>query len=182
MASATASGRLDFAAERTHHAAMQIRAFQSSDLNVLLAINTAGEPGVGTVTADKLDHLIAAGECHIAADPAGRPAGFILLHLPGTDYDGRNFNWFADRYESFVYVDRIAVANHARGQGIGQDLYQHVFQSYTDKALLIGCEVNSVPPNPGSLRFHKRLGFEAVGSKTYTPDYAVTYLAKRLGT
>ena len=59
-------------------------------------------------------------------------------------------------------------------------LYQHGFVHFAGKALLIGCEVNTMPPNPGSMRFHERLGFSQVGTQTFQADYAVTYLARRL--
>jgi len=31
------------------------------------------------------------------------------------------------------------------------------------------------------MRFHTRLGFAEVGTHEFNPDYAVTYLARRLG-
>jgi len=157
-----------------------IRPYAPSDLEALHAINTASEPGVGAVPKEKLGALIAAGHCLVAADDAGAPAGFVLLHLPEADYDGWNFSWFKERYESFVYVDRIAIAPDARGQSLGQALYNNVFETYAGEALLIGCEVNSTPPNPGSMRFHNRLGFAEVGAHEFNSDYAVTYLARRL--
>jgi hypothetical protein len=31
----------------------------------------------------------------------------------------------------------------------------------------IGCEVNTAPPNPGSQRFHTRLGFVGIGEQIF---------------
>ena len=46
---------------------------------------------------------------------------------------------------------------------------------------LIGCEVNIRPPNPGSHRFHKRLGFHQVGERHYDGgDKAVAYYVRPL--
>jgi predicted GNAT superfamily acetyltransferase len=46
---------------------------------------------------------------------------------------------------------------------------------------LLCWEVNLEPPNPGSLRFHKRIGFIEVGQTI--PEYAnyrVSYLSKSI--
>jgi predicted GNAT superfamily acetyltransferase len=40
------------------------------------------------------------------------------------------------------------------------------------------CEVNVEPPNPGSLRFHERIGFAEVGQFAPKPDYVVSLLVK----
>ncbi|MEM9669395.1 MAG: GNAT family N-acetyltransferase [Pseudomonadota bacterium] len=157
-----------------------IRPYRDTDLQNLHAINVAGEPGVGAVSIDQLKSVIELGHCTVAVDDTDNPLGFLLLHMPEAEYDSQNFKWFDDRYEDFVYVDRIAVSPEARSQEVGAALYAHAFEAFTGKALLIGCEVNAVPPNPRSLHFHQRLGFRQVGEKTYTADYAVIYLARRL--
>jgi len=157
-----------------------IRPFTPSDLETLHQINVAGEPGVGAVSLENLSKIIAAGTCHVAADETGAPVGFLLTLGPSADYASKNYQWFDERYEDYIYVDRIALGPDTRGQGIGTQLYQHAFKAFSGKALLIGCEVNTAPPNPVSLRFHKRLGFEEVGTQSYSADYAVAYLARRL--
>ena len=157
-----------------------IRAFKPDDLPALHTINVAGEPGVGAVSEAQLLAIIKAGNCLVATNDRHAPTGFLLTLGPDADYTSQNYHWFNTRYESFAYVDRIAVAEAARGQGVGTSLYKAAFQSHTRRALLIGCEVNTAPPNPGSMRFHKSLGFNEVGAHAFTPDYAVAYLARRL--
>jgi predicted GNAT superfamily acetyltransferase len=61
------------------------------------------------------------------------------------------------------------VAPHAHGRGLGRLLYDAV----VDRARALGlgevtCEVNLEPPNPGSLAFHRRLGFAQVGEQVTT--------------
>lgn len=158
---------------------MIINTYTEPDLAALHAINVAGEPGVGAVSAERLAQIIAGGNCLVARKETG-PVGFLLTLGPDADYDSPNYHWFDTRYESYVYVDRIAVAETARGQGIGAALYEAAFAQHQREALLIGCEVNSAPPNPGSMRFHERLGFAPVGEQAYAPDKAVHYLARRL--
>jgi len=64
------------------------------------------------------------------------------------------------------YIDRVVLSESLRGQGAGTALYEHVF----DLARQAGrdgvtCEVNLQPPNPGSLRFHHRMGFVDVDTQ-----------------
>lgn len=158
---------------------MVIRSYIPTDLDDLHAINVAGEPGVGAVSKDKLATIIASGVCFVATRN-DVILGFILLHAPSAEHTSANFKWFCERYESFIYVDRIAIAEHGRNQGVGAALYEYAFTLNAENALLIGCEVNTIPPNPASLRFHERLGFLEVGTHTFSPHYAVSYLAKRL--
>jgi predicted GNAT superfamily acetyltransferase len=62
-----------------------------------------------------------------------------------------------------MYVDRIAVAEQHRDQGIGSMLYEQVIASSEEHGVPVVAEVNSTPPNPGSMRFHERFRFKEVG-------------------
>ena len=75
-----------------------------------------------------------------------------------------------------VYCHFIGIDPGARGQGVGESLYQRLFAD----ALAAGCdEVHAVtsPLNLGSIGFHKRLGFDLVpgpresGEVSWHPDY-----------
>lgn len=157
-----------------------IRPYAAADLAALHAINVAGAPGVGPVSQAALAAIIAQGHCLVCATQTEAVCGFLLTLGPDADYASPNYQWFDARYEDFVYVDRIAVAPAVQGKGLGTSLYEQAFTAYAGQALLIGCEVNTAPPNPGSLRFHTRLGFSKIGAKAFSPDYAVMYLARRL--
>ncbi|QYI99478.1 GNAT family N-acetyltransferase [Thalassovita mediterranea] len=164
---------------------MQIRLFQPEDLAALHVINQAGVPGVGHAeTANDLDKLIEMGTCFVAAAENGAPLGFINLVAPGTTaYESDNLRWIEDwiaREEvSAHYVDRIAIGETARGQGVGEALYRAAFEAAKPNAFLC-CEVNTHPDNPGSHRFHQRLGFKALGDHRYRADYAVRFYARAL--
>ena len=109
------------------------------------------------------------------------PDAFILAFDQDADYDSPNFLWFRDRYERFAYIDRIVVAASAHGQGLGRALYEKLFGAA--KAAGYPCvmaEVNVNPPNPGSLAFHAKMGFEPVGEVTFSPEKTVRYFARTL--
>lgn len=164
---------------------MQIRPFEPEDLAALHVINQAGVPGVGHAeTADDLGGLIALGTCLVAASKDGTPLGFINLVAPGTAaYESDNLRWIEGwitrEQVSAHYVDRVAIGEPARGQGIGEALYRAAFEAAKPNAFLC-CEVNTDPDNPGSHRFHQRLGFEAIGDHRYRADYAVRFYARAL--
>ncbi|MED5496699.1 MAG: GNAT family N-acetyltransferase, partial [Candidatus Thermoplasmatota archaeon] len=78
-------------------------------------------------------------------------------------YGSLNYAWFNEHYDSFVYVDRIAVSEENRNKGVGSALYNHVVSYSKQHGVPVAAEVNREPPNPGSMRFHNRFGFEEVG-------------------
>lgn len=162
---------------------MPIRPYTPSDLPALYAINQASTPGVGHEdSAEDLKRWIDLSTCLVATDAGGAPVGFITLIEPGTlAYDSANLRWFeawqAEQACDLLYVDRIAISGAARGQGLGQRLYEAAFEIASGRQWL-GAEVNTDPDNPGSHKFHTRLGFARVGEKRYKPDYAVAYYAR----
>ena len=45
--------------------------------------------------------------------------GFVICLPPKTEYGSLNYAWFNQRYNEFLYVDRIAVATKYQNQKIG---------------------------------------------------------------
>ncbi|GMG84436.1 GNAT family N-acetyltransferase [Paralimibaculum aggregatum] len=118
--------------------------------------------------ARETSHLAPADWAHLVREArvalALGEAGFVIAVDAAADYDSPNFLWFRARYPRFLYVDRIVVSAAARGQGIARRLYDAVFEAARDAGLeRVVCEVNRVPPNPGSDAFHAALGFAEVG-------------------
>ena len=160
-----------------------VRNIEIADLAQVLEINNANTPGVSELTMSELEtdienclHALAIDNEH------GEVCAFCITFAPDAPDAGVNHQWFADRYESFVYLDRIAIDSTHQNLGLGALLYQTVEQRMLDSAehSLLCCEVNLEPPNPGSLRFHKRIGFSECGVETTAPGYVVTYLQKFL--
>lgn len=115
----------------------------------------------------------------VVDDDAGPAAGFVLLFEPGSTYDSPNYRWFEGRFDRFLYVDRVVVAEDRRGLGWGGRVYDAVAEEAVRRgSVRVTAEVNLEPPNPGSSRFHRRHGFEAVGTLGFGPDYVVEMLAR----
>jgi predicted GNAT superfamily acetyltransferase len=153
-----------------------------ADAALIVAMNNAAVPNVNESTEAELTELIEMSELTVAVTQGDDLLGFVLTLPPGVEYASENYRWFSERYDSFVYVDRIVVSEQARNKGVGVELYDLVAGHATKAgAPRILCEVNLEPPNPGSLRFHKRIGFAEVGEqRTKGGTYLVSLLAKEL--
>ena len=160
-----------------------VRNIVGTDVTRVLEINNANTPGVSELTLSELEtdiknclHALAIDNEH------GEVCAFCITFAPDAPHAGVNHQWFAERYKSFVYLDRIAIDFKHQNRGLGALLYQTVEQRMLDSAehSLLCCEVNLEPPNPGSLRFHKRIGFTEVGQRGDGNAYRVVLLARTL--
>jgi uncharacterized protein len=149
-----------------------LRALRDDDLDALVAINDGAYPAVPITPADEFAGLLRMGDLVLVVDD-GEPAGFLLTMSPGLDYASENYRWFSTRSRAFLYIDRIVLAPRVQGLGLGRRLYEAVFEAAAERgASEVFAEVNLEPPNPGSLAFHARMGFERVGEQP-TKDGAV---------
>lgn len=154
-----------------------IRPFLPGDLSALLTMNNAAVPAVSELTAEGFLDLINGALICLVAEVDGAPAGFLLCLGDGVDYDSPNYLWLSERESNFAYTDRICVDEAMRGRKIGDALYAALFQHYAGTGKSFLCEVNERPANPGSMRFHGRLGFEEIGKADHG-DKAVVYLKR----
>ena len=160
-----------------------VRNIESADLTRLLEINNANTPGVSELTLSELETDIKNCLHALAIDnEQGEVCAFCITFAPDAPAAGVNHQWFAERYASFVYLDRIAIDPTYQNLGLGVLLYQSVEQQMIASAQhsLLCCEVNLEPPNPGSLRFHHRIGFTEVGQHSPQQNYRVSMLSKNL--
>ena len=140
-----------------------LRAVSIDDLPVLRHLNEAAAPHVNSLDLAKFDWFRVHAPYFRVAQRAGNIAGFVTALTPELTYPSPNFEWFQANRVRFVYVDRIIVAEPARGSGVGRLLYQDLAEFAAPLAYLLTCEVNLQPPNPGSIAFHQRMGFREVG-------------------
>lgn len=135
------------------------------DLPAVLTLNQSETPHVGDLDVVGLSMLVQiASPAFVATDEEGL-AGFVIAVQPGRPYGSENYRWFKQHYEDFHYVDRVVVAERARGQGLARSLYDAVIAAKERSWLL--AEVNLDPPNEGSQAFHAKLGFDEVGQQTH---------------
>jgi predicted GNAT superfamily acetyltransferase len=69
----------------------------------------------------------------------------------------------------------------ARGRGYARRLYDDLFDRAGEAGhAIVGCEVNSDPPNPASDAFHAALGFAEVGRAKIPNGKTVRYLLRAI--
>ena len=143
-----------------------IRSIGAVDLDRVLEINQANVPEVGSVDADRMAYLVDESPIALAAELGGTVVGFCLVMPPDIAYDSVNYRWFTERYDDFMYLDRVAFDAAAQGRGLGTLLYAEVDRLMAELGERhLALEVNVDPPNEPSLAFHARRGFVEVGQQ-----------------
>lgn len=162
---------------------MLLREFVPADLAAVHTINEGEVPAVGSEPPEAIVHIAAQSTIALVAELDGDVAGFCLVLPPGADYGSKNYAWFAERYDDFVYLDRIAIPPQYQRRGIGQALYTEVERLAAERrpsATDFTLEVNVRPRNDRSLAFHADLGFVEVGQRETDYGARVSMMAKPL--
>ncbi|MBB69662.1 MAG: hypothetical protein CMB28_00955 [Euryarchaeota archaeon] len=142
---------------------IEIRPLTHPECKIIWSINEEGLPGTGKVSEEEINSLLDFSSYSIGAYIEEKMVGFVICLPPNTEYGSLNYAWFNQRYDNFLYVDRIAVSVENQNQNIGSVLYEHVKKQAQEMDIPVTAEVNIHPPNPGSMRFHDRHGFVQVG-------------------
>jgi uncharacterized protein len=152
---------------------VSIRALTPDDYVWVLALNAKSETETSPLDEAKLARMTnAAFSAAVYGDVA-----FMIAFDQDAAYEGQHFGWFRAWFPRFVYVDRIVVSQDARGHGIARALYGHLFAAARAAGHdRVGCEVNLMPPNPGSDLFHAKMDFEEVGQSVPFNGKCVRYL------
>lgn len=153
---------------------------EPEDYPTLLALNNHFREETSLLAEDRWRELV---ETAFLACKFGESLGFLLTFASDQPFINTNFEWFKQRFDNFVYVDRIVVSAEAQGTGAGRALYEHLFeQARSEGFKRVTCEVNEQPPNPASDAFHARLGFDIVASVELAGrNKTVRYMVKELG-
>ena len=155
---------------------ISIKELKNSDIDEMVEINEQGLPGTGKVSQTEMMNLLNLSELKLGAYVNDKLVGFALCLLPKTNYGSLNYAWFNERYDEFIYVDRIAVATDSRNQGIGSMLYERLFEYAKSNNIPVTAEVSLRPPNEGSDRFHLRHGYQVVGELDHGEKAVTMYI------
>ena len=140
---------------------METRSLLHTDVDAMWAINEQGLPGTGAISRQGLADLLDLSVFSIGAFSSDELVGFVVCLLPRTAYGSLNYAWFNERFDAFIYVDRIAVAPSQRNQGVGSRLYDEVITYAQEHG-----------------RFHHRFGFKESGVLQHG-EKAVTMLLRK---
>lgn len=144
----------------------------------VLDLNNQFEKETSFLNPEDLQRLI---DRAYFVETKGELDAFLITMSHNSPHDGINFSWFKQRFDSFAYIDRIITAPHARGQGLAKALYLELMaQAKKDGIDMVCCEINHTPPNPGSVAFHQKLGFEMIDTAPLSDEKTVGYWIKKL--
>lgn len=143
---------------------MLLRKVERGDLQRVLSINQGAVPGMNSLELGDIEHFASDAAWFRVAEIDSRIAAFLVVLGADTDYESINYRWFCERYTDFLYIDRIAVDPGFQRRGLGQALYDDLFAEVRRRGVARLCaEVNLQPPNPGSIAFHRAMGFVQTG-------------------
>ena len=103
--------------------------------------------------------------------------GFIICFREKSSYDSPNYKFFSNTESKFLYIDRIAIKDSFRRQGIGKSFYELIEKVAITKEIPLCCEVNTNPENLISIKFHENYGFKKIGNREYE-DHSVAFFKK----
>lgn len=116
----------------------------------------------------------------VASD--GAVIAYMLVFERRCAYDGEEFHHFLSRIkEPFLYVDQIAVDPDRSRAGVGSQLYASLVDfARSQQIKCLCCEVNTSPPNPESMDFHRAVGFSLIGNGDTLDGRRVAFLVRNV--
>jgi uncharacterized protein len=158
---------------------MRVRDATEADRPRLLQLNAESVQMLSELDQHRLEFILSLARRSLVAELDGAVAGFAIAIARGTAYDSDNYRWFSERYERFLYLDRIAVDATARRHGLGGALYEAMEATAAPLGRMV-CEVNVEPLNEVSLAFHRARGYQEVGRLAHGTVRTVALLSKEL--
>jgi len=144
----------------------ELRTTVESDFEAILRLNENEVQQTSSMELDRLHSLVGMSAYCKVVTVQTQVAAFLIALREGAPYENDNYQWFAKRFPSFLYVDRVVVDSQFSGRKIGSKLYDDLFAfARAEKIETITCEYNVDPPNPASRRFHDKFGFKELGTQ-----------------
>ena len=97
---------------------------ETNFLKAMWAINQDNIPEVGSVpTLEEFQKLTLWSSHVIIVEENEEMAGFIILMREDQDYHSLNYKYLINKFDQFLYVDRVAIKDGFRRQGLGKKIY-----------------------------------------------------------
>jgi len=158
-----------------------IRDVQEHELDSVLALNNAAGPGILPMDAARIRFFFDHADYFRVGEVDGHLAGFLIALGPRAPHDSPNFSWFKERYDAFMYIDRIVIASARRGAGLGRAFYADVTSYSEARVPRLCCEVFLEPRNDVAVLFHGTYGFHEDGQQVMPGlERRVSLLVKEL--
>ena len=106
--------------EPVHQAGPAIVPVRAQDRPQLLALNNDHAAELSLLDEASFAQLVDTAFIALQTEDA---AALVIAFDQAGAYDSPNFLWFRERFERFVYVDRVVVSPAARGRGLARALY-----------------------------------------------------------
>ncbi len=143
-----------------------IRKTEYTDFARVVELNAQALQHTSVMDLAQLTELDALSSYHRVIIVADKVAGFLLAMRENAAYVNENFDFFAARYKSFLYVDRIVIDVKYAGLKLGSMLYKDLFDyAQSNDINVVTCEYNIEPPNEPSRHFHDKFGFTEIGTQ-----------------
>ena len=144
-----------------------LRPVEERDFSFILRINEENVAVLSAMDEAKLRKFAETATPLLVAEVDGELAGFIVVLREGLEYyKSLNYLWFSERYEKFLYIDRIVIDEPFRHMGLGKAIYKAVFEEAKKQGVdYVLAEIDTIPYNEISLGFHKLMGFVQVGEQ-----------------
>lgn len=133
-----------------------LRPIRQHDFDTIIELNQNALEGVGALDHEGLALLVKQADQALVCEDDGDVAGFVITLPPGSVYDSSRYDWFEERLEEYVYLDRVVVAREHRRKGVASRLYDAV-----EAEVPVALEVYDT--NEPSLEFHRLRGYRQVG-------------------
>ena len=149
--------------------------FDESYIEDIYSINQDNVPEVGSLNSlDQQRKLLSISSYHSILLEDDELIGFAICFRESRQYWSENYKYFENKLDRFLYVDRIAIRSEYRRQGHAKRMYEDIFNFASEDDLPVTAEVNTKPPNQGSIEFHEYMGFKEVGARSFD-DHDVAY-------
>ena len=148
-------------------ASIKLRPAREGDIPFILRVNEENVEVLSPMDDLKLRLFMDTAAQVWVAEIDSELAGFLITLREGLDYyKSENYLWFSRNYQRFLYIDRIVIDAPFRGMGVGRAFYRSVFSLAADQGIEhVTCEIDTIPYNEPSLKFHAAMGFREVGEQ-----------------